>query len=206
MESLHEVSSSSQDAAPASPRPLPGGRAVGVFLVILAVLTSILVFTRSTHQAVTPDNQQKQASTGSSSFALTDKQAIAKFQELNRLRLRAYKQRDLSLIPVAFVPNSAISRTVRAEIQMLLRRSVVPRPKFRTLHLRVILNAPAEVQIEQRVLVGGRFVTQSGTNVTVRPARQTQTIHWTLKRRGSEWRISNSLIVKAVPVGGPGQS
>ncbi|MDP9226958.1 MAG: hypothetical protein M3P18_24560 [Actinomycetota bacterium] len=199
MESLPEVSSSSPDAAPASPRPLPGGRAVGAFLVILAVLTSILVFTRSTHQAMTPDNQQKQTSTGSSSFALTDKQAIAKFQELNRLRLRlrAYRSRDPSAIGQALASNSPLRSRAYRDITRLRRDHVLDRTHFTTQRLRILVNAPNRVVLRQVELQKPRFVSESGHDLSRSHHAIVVTIDWTLRLNSDLWKIFNSSVVRA---------
>jgi hypothetical protein len=199
MDSLPEASAPSADAGAASPRLISGGRAIGAFLVLAAVLLGIVLLTRNPDRTTPPTTNHQQSGT----FALTDTQAIAKFKELNRLRIRAYKERDLSLVPLVFVPGSSTSNRVIREIRYLVRKSVVPKPNFRTLSLAVVSNHVGSIKIRQRAIVGSRFETESGQDVTAPAKRQKQTIDWELHLLGNQWRISSSVIVKAVAVHGP---
>jgi hypothetical protein len=197
MDSLSEASPSASDTT--SPRLISGGRALTIFLLLIAVVGGILLLTRKDHATAPPPTNHHQTET----FALTDSQAIARFKQLDRLRIRAYKERDLSLIPLTFVDGSKIARTVVKEIKSLLRQSILPKPNFRTVDLAVTSNTAKRIEIKQRVLVGGRFITQSGQDVTAPSERQRQTINWILKPVDSDWLISSSLIVRAVRAGGP---
>ncbi|MEA2506958.1 MAG: hypothetical protein QOH48_1576 [Actinomycetota bacterium] len=94
MKSLPEASVPSRDSGGASPRLISGGRVIGSFVVILALLVGAFLLTRS-HDRTSPPPSRAQRSTN---FRLTDSQAISTFRKLNRLRIQAYRQRDPSLV------------------------------------------------------------------------------------------------------------
>jgi hypothetical protein len=199
MDSFRETAPA-PDATSASARLISGGRALGAFLVLAALLVVIALFARGKDHAPASPTQQARSAT----VSLTNSEAIAKFKELNRLRIRAYKERDLSLVPLAFVADSAPARTATREIRFLLRRRVLAKPHFHTLALSVQANHPDSVRIRQSVVVDGRFSTESGKNVTAPSRPKRQTINWVLSRDGSEWKISSSVVVEAVPIGDHG--
>jgi hypothetical protein len=195
MDSLPEAATST-DATPATPRTVSGGRALAAFIVLAAILIGILLLARSNHQMDAPPDHPR-----SGTFSLTNAQAIAKFRQLNRLRIRAYKQRDLSLVSLAFTAQSQPARTATREIRFLLRKNVLAKPHFRTLNLKVEANDAGSVHIKQSVIVDGRFFTESGRDITAHSQPKRQTINWILTRDGSDWKISSSVVVKAVPIG-----
>ncbi|HEX3327087.1 MAG TPA: hypothetical protein VHV50_08835, partial [Actinomycetota bacterium] len=181
MDSLPEASAPSADAAAASPRLISGGRAIGAFLVLAALLLGIVLLTRNPDRTTPPTTNHQQSGT----FALTDSQAIAKFKELDRLRIRAYVRRDLTLIPLITVPDSPAARSASHEIRRLKADSVIPKPHFLTKRLAVTQNSASSVEIRQVLRYDLHFVDESGHDVTARNRPQRQVILWTLRQTDS---------------------
>jgi hypothetical protein len=102
MESLPEVAAPTPDPRATRGRQFSGGRVLGAAVAILAVLLVALLLTRSDDK-LAPSPVHHQQSTG---FALTNSEAIAKFKELNHLRIDVYRSRDPSLITQALTSDS----------------------------------------------------------------------------------------------------
>jgi hypothetical protein len=199
MASLPEVSAAPRDAGSASPRLLHRGRAIGLFLGIMAVLTGILVLTLLTHRTVVPGakQQRQQRSEQSGSFALTNEEALAKFRELNGLRLQAYAERDPSVIAQILAANSPLRPKAYSDIARLHRDRVMDRTHFSTRGLRVLANGPNKVVLRQVEVQKPRFVSESGHDLSQSHHPIVVTIDWTLRRNGYVWRIFDSSVVRA---------
>ncbi|MEA2509065.1 MAG: hypothetical protein QOG21_1147, partial [Actinomycetota bacterium] len=192
-----EPARSSPEASTAAPRLISGGRAIGAFIVLAAVLAGILLFTRRDHQTTPPVTNHAQSAV----LSLTNAEAKAKFKELNQLRIRAYVQRDLTLVPLVAVPGSRAARTATREIRRLRADSVIPRPNFLTKRLTVANNSASKVQIRQVLHYDLRFVDEDGNDVTGRDRPQRQVILWTLRKSESgDWLISDGVITASRPV------
>jgi hypothetical protein len=150
-----------------------------------------VLVTRSNQATTPPVTGQGRSGT----FSLTNAEAIAKFKELNRLRIRAYVQRDLTLVPLVAIPNSPAARTASREIRRLKADSVIPKPKFLTKRLTVAKNSASAVQIRQVLRYDLRFVDEHGNDVTGRDRPQRQVILWTLRLSESgDWLLSDGVI------------
>jgi hypothetical protein len=189
MDSLPEAATST-DATPATPRTVSGGRALAAFIVLAAILIGIVLLTRSNHQTVAPRDHGH-----SGTFSLSNAEAIARFKQLDRLRIRAYVQRDVTLVPLVAVPNSRAARSAIREIRRLRADSVIPRPNFRTKRLTVKAATATEIQIRQVLRYDLRFVDGHGNDVTARDRPQRQVILWTLRKSDSgDWLLSDGVI------------
>jgi hypothetical protein len=197
MDSLSEASPSASDTT--SPRLISGGRALTIFLLLIAVVGGILLLTRKEHASVPPPTNHHQTET----FALTDSQAISTFKQLKRLSMRAYVQRDPSLIPLATISDSPAGRTALREIHQLRVDGVFPKPNFVTRRLTVTENSESIVRIRQILRYDLRFVDQRRRDVTTRNRPQIQTVVWTLKPvETGRWRIFDAVITTSRAVGG----
>jgi hypothetical protein len=133
-------------------------------------------------------------------LALTDAEAIAKFEELNELRLQALRERDPSLLSLAFTPDSPIVGNVSKSIRRLTRTNVTVENRETTESLSVISNDTAEIKVRQVVVLDPRFFAESGEEVTVDPVLERQIIEWTIHRIDDRWLLHDGLIVEATPV------
>ncbi|MGH2746498.1 MAG: hypothetical protein ACRDKB_01055 [Actinomycetota bacterium] len=133
-------------------------------------------------------------------FALTDAEAIAKFEELNELRLRALRERDPSLLSLAFTPDSPAGQRVAASIRRLTRDSVLVRTSEETEEVSLSSNDPSEILLLQTVVVTPRFIDEQGKDVTQDPAVERWTVEWTLHRLSDRWLIHDAEIIESEPL------
>ena len=185
---------------PSSPRralnPLP------VFLAIAAVVTlgvaSYFLLTSSNDPPATELGPPKDA------FALTDQEAIAEWESLHDLWLRSYRERDASLVETYAAPDAPTLSNPR-EVNALLRRGVLDKTRFFSARIAVILNSNYEINIREKVRVFPRFVDEkSGKDVTVDGVPELQTVVWTMRLYGSDWKLYRSVITSARPLSNVG--
>jgi hypothetical protein len=166
---------------------------IAAFLILLAIGAVALGAFLLTRE----DDAEPAARDRGPAFALTDEEAIERFKELDELRLRAYRERDLSLLSRVFVPGTAIEHRVANEIRDLIRSDVTDRSVFNTERLETISNRQSHVTVRQVVVEEIRFVDESGEDVTAAPVHERLWIDWYLERVDSEWLVSNAVIIKA---------
>ena len=122
------------------------------------------------------------------SFALTNAEAIARFEQLNEMRLMMYETRDVSLADQFLADGSPLRSVAAGEIRKLLRDEVFVDPQFRTTGIVVLGNGPEEIRIRQRVIEAPVFTDSRGNDVTkTRPQRRV--VDWTLVLQDSSWLL-----------------
>ncbi|MDP9233941.1 MAG: hypothetical protein M3P01_05255 [Actinomycetota bacterium] len=193
MDSLPEASAPSADAAAASPRLISGGRAIGAFLVLAGVLLGIVLLTRNPDRTAPPTTNHQQSGT----FALTDSQAIAKFKELNRLRIEAFRNRDASLIAQVLTSDSPLRPRALGEIARLRADGVLDKTAFRIRDVQARSNGPNQIVLREVEVETPRFVTETGKDVSRLHISVVATVDWTLRKDGLVWKIFDSSSVKA---------
>ena len=170
-----------------------------ILLVIGAVALGALLLTRE------DEAEEPSAPDRGPAFALTDEEAIERFHELAALHIRAYRERDLSLVSQIFVPGSRISETVTDEIRTLIRRDVIDQTTFESEKVEIVSNEPSQITMRQTVLQTPRFIKETGKAVTPNPAQQRLVIEWFLQPINSKWLVSEATVVDAKKLG-TGQS
>jgi hypothetical protein len=193
MKSLPEATVPSRDPGALSPRLFSGGRVVGAFVVILALLAGVLFITRA-HEGTSPSPRTNQPS---ATFALTDSQAVATFQKLNRLRIQAYRQRDPSLVAEVVTSDSPLRHRVYQDIARLRTDGVLDKTRFRTREIDTRSNRASEIVLREVEVQKPRFVTETGKDVSRMHVSLLVTTDWTLRREGFDWKIFNSFVVNA---------
>lgn len=180
-----------------APDPARSGlKPTTAFLFLLLVITAIgaLVFlTRPT-----PAPQPTGTTTATEpSFALTNEEAIARFEDLTQVRLRAYSTHDVSLLSSLYTEDSRVAPVASQELRRLAREGVSDVSTYATQHVQVISNTPSEVRLEEQVRINPRFLDEQGKEVTGQTKLVARTIVWTLHLQGSEWLIYDALITKS---------
>ena len=128
-------------------------------------------------------------------FSLTNEEAIARFNELDQLRIQAYETTDVSLISSFLTTDSPIRRNVESEIARLHRDDVSPEMQIEQKALKIITNGD-EVQLRQTVILDVLF-SQNGENVTRGGGAERQVILWTLRPESNTWLIYDATIQDA---------
>ena len=178
------------------PEPEPTRPAVSpatAFLLLVLVLVAIgalIFFTRP--DAPPPPEQSTTAS--EPNFALTDAEAIARFEELAEVRRRAYASQDVSLLSSLYTSDSVVAPLAEKEIRRLNREGVSDVSSYQTLRLTVTSNSSQEISLREVVLVRPRFVDKKGNDVTVGDKKIREVVRWTLRLEGSEWLIHDAVI------------
>ncbi|CAN5541023.1 hypothetical protein BH20ACT21_BH20ACT21_10080 [soil metagenome] len=188
------------------PPPAPTSRALpplGTFVGLLALLAVALFLAQSA--ADTPPlaepvgNSAAQPEPSIQSVAaapapsLTRGEAVARYRALDALRLRAYRERDVSLFAAYLTPDSGLHEVGRREINRLRADGVVMRPRaqtrrisIRSLHRRLIVVRHVSVQ-------DPRFYS-SGKDITIDPQANLVTTDWMLRPANGVWKIFNSRV------------
>lgn len=175
---------------------LSPGKAFFLLLIPVVVAGLLALFFVGRDEAPGPTTSSRTAE----GFALTDAEAIAKFEELNELRLRALRERDPSLLSLAFTPDSPIADNVAKSIRQLTRSGIIRRTAEETQSVVVISSDSAEIQIREIVVIDPLFVDESGKDVTGERFRERQTVEWTLRLVGDRWLLHDGLVIGAEPV------
>lgn len=171
---------------------LSPGRAF-LLLLIPVVVAGLLALFFVGRDAPGPSTNTRPAE----GFALTDAEAIAKFEELNELRLRALRERDPSLLSLAFTPDSPAADKVAASIRKMTRDSVIVQPGENIQSVLVISNGPSEVTVQEVIIYRPRFKSESGKEVTSDPVTERRTVEWTMRLVDTRWLLHDGLIVAA---------
>jgi len=129
-------------------------------------------------------------------FSLTDEEAIARFKELETLKIELYRTRDPSLISTVFADDSPSVPVVRRDLRELANAEVTFRSRYRTLRARVRSTNADEIRVEQQVLVEPRLIAKSGRDVTG-SGRQAQTVLWVLRRETDTWLVYKTVVLAA---------
>jgi hypothetical protein len=176
-----------------SPTPRPSWVRVVALLAAVALLGGALF---ATWQAVGADEDNPSDNGGGGTepdFSLTDEQAIARFEELDRLRVDAYKAADVRMVSDFAGPGTFRDQIVE-ELRKLKRDDVTATLDLQTESLEVVSNTSDHIRLQQQVVTNIRFFDSSGQEVTKQGRPERWTINWGLQNVDSRWLISSSKI------------
>jgi hypothetical protein len=128
--------------------------------------------------------------------SLTDEEAIARFKELDALRIRAVEKRDLSLVDQTLTDDSPLIKLATKDIKKLADRNVLVETNFDTRWLRVISNETDTIIIRQGVYEAPTFRSEDGDKLRSSQP-QFRVIDWTIHLSGTEWKIFDSEIIRS---------
>ena len=174
--------------------PLSPVVAFVALIAVLALLGSIISLTR-------PDTPKPNAPLTSTEeeahFALTDEEAISRFEELHDLFRAGSMNRDPSVISVAMTSDSRLIDTALADVRQLTRDEVLDQSVFVTEDIRVLRNTPDEIVLRQVVTIEPKFVSEkTGDTVNSSPAVR-RVVRWVLKQEDSAWRVFDAVAVSS---------
>lgn len=190
---------------PAGGAPMSPVRA---FLLLLALLVSAGVVLWMTTRPERTEPIRMERSQGARDNGVTEDRpksrperrptkAEAKdiFRALDKAALRAYRRRDVKLIPRIWTTNSPVRPTAEREIDRLLQDSVLVRTRFNTKRLSVRSAASSRIDIVQVVVIDPKFVTEAGEEITASDARDRDTVKWQLRKQDGQWLIHKALVI-----------
>jgi len=189
------------DEDPPQPRP-PWVRMVAI-AVAVALIGGILI---AAIQGVTSSGADPDPNPGGAAgtnpepdFSLTDEEAIERFQELDELRVQAYDTADINLVS-HFAGSGPFKDKVVQELRQLKVENVTASPDLDPKKLEITSNGSEQVTLQETVVIDIRFFNEAGKDVTTRGKPERRVIDWTLEYFDSGWLITESTVVKAVPV------
>lgn len=165
-------------------------------MIVLAAGAAFL----ATSQPKDPNPSTSPAGTSASDSALrlTDAEAIATFNTLDKARLRAFEQRRSDEFANVFIPGVVEMRRARRTVRKLENDGVFMRhAPYEVRGLKVLENTPVHVEIEQRVLFNIRFVNGAGEDVTAAGAPELLRIRWTMKLHQNSWLLASGEVIAA---------
>jgi hypothetical protein len=130
-------------------------------------------------------------------FALTNEEAITRFEELMTTLEQAYGGHDVTYLDSLYTSDSPLRGIARRELTRLANDGVRDLSTFETKELIVRTNSSSQITLRQVVVVTPRFVTDAGKDVTKsrRPTRQV--VDWTVSLQGGNWLLEDALITEA---------
>jgi hypothetical protein len=169
-------------------------KAFGIILAVLAAITTAVLLTRD-NQNSSPTAAPTQPPTPSSTpTRLTTAEALTRFEELDALRLHAFRRRDLAILDQAVYPNSPAARRLGQSIVRLQHQNILFESAYTTKRLKVLRNESKEIRLRQVAVIRPRFVSESGKDLTLGDDEK-QTTLWTLRLTGTgSWLIYNGLL------------
>ena len=169
-----------------------GADPVRVFMILTAILVAIGVVFWLTRSDPLSDTQANATSPNESpDFSLTNEEAIARFKELDEIRLQALRDRDASLLPLAFTRDGQAITRLQKSISQLRDDQVLFRSKYKTESIQVIMNSSGTIEVAQVVVVTPHFKSEKGEDVTGKRFSERQVSEWVLQRRGDQWLIED---------------
>ena len=131
--------------------------------------------------------------------SLTRRQAVARYRALDALRLRAYREQDVSLFTAYLTPDSGLHEVGRKEIARLRADGVVMKPRARTRRISIRSLAPRRIVVRHTSVQAPRFYS-SGKDITIDPQTNLVTVDWKLRPSGGVWKIFDSRVRKVTPL------
>ena len=174
-----------------APRTMNPTKVFAVLAGLVIVIAGAFYLTRS-DPAPTPDPSPPD-------FSLTDTEALTRYRELHELNIRAYEERDQSLIHAIYTDDSKVVDKVRREIRMLRRDAVLSRTAFEITSLRVVQNTTDEIVLREELVIRPKFLSETGQDLTKGKPQQ-QSLRITLHREADQWLIFDALITASEPL------
>ena len=167
---------------------------VKAFIVLVGVVGAIVAVALLTRQTDATSAPAPTTSIASPDYSLTNAEALARFKELDQLRLEALRTRNEGALAVVVVPASPASRRLSKSITTLRKANVLDRTREVTTSVSVVTNSSSAIRLRQEVTIHSKFVDESGKNVTSGRPTERQVIDWELRRVGSTWLIADGTV------------
>jgi hypothetical protein len=195
------------------PPPAPTTRALpplGTFVGLLALLAVALFLARGaadtpplagpTGNSATRLEPAIRSDASEPAASLTRHQAVARYRALDALRLRAYRERDVSLFTAYLTPDSGLHEIGRREIARLRADGVVMKPRARTRRISIRSLHRRKIVVRHVSVQDPRFYS-SGKDITIDPKARLVTTDWVLRPAGGAWKIFDSRVRAVTPLG-----
>ena len=133
-------------------------------------------------------------------LSLTDAEAIARFKELDRLRIEALEQRDLALIGKLYTSDSPALQRGKKSIRQLRRTGVRVDERWELEQVTIDVNTTDEIKVVAVGVSAARFFDAGGNDVTKTSPRERHTVECVLRPEEQGWVIHDCLITAVDPL------
>jgi len=123
-------------------------------IAIAGVIAGAIIFTMDDGAPGAPPTS---SNNGAGAPTLTDQEAIDRYLELERLVIRAYRDVDLSLLPLIYAPDSPTRELVNRELNDLRDDSAKLVLRRQTEAIEVVSRSRDEIILRQEVVVSARL-------------------------------------------------
>jgi hypothetical protein len=132
---------------------------------------------------------------------LTEAEAIKEFERLFTLNIRAYRERDESLVRLYAAPDAPKLLEAHEEIRQLLRDGVLDRTRFKHLSIDVTALSSNEVVLTHIFEEAPRFVDEAtGRDVTASSKPRRITMRWVMRRYPTGWLLYRGAVIDVAPL------
>ena len=126
-------------------------------------------------------------------FSLTDEQAIATFERLEKDIRRSISDQDPGLAFRATTTGSPLADRMQAEIRQLKKDRVFDHSRVEQVSVEVVASSSQEIRIREVVRIHPCFRSEDGTDITKGDSEFEQTGVWILQVEDGRWLIDETV-------------
>ncbi len=172
-----------------------------ILLLVVAVVAAGIVLTRGGGEGADPAAAPTPTAPPTD-HQLTDTEAIALFDRLDRDRRRALEERRLDLVDLVFTPNSPAAARLKRTIAILKRDAAFADERVQVIDRRVLSARADQIRIQQVALLDVKFADAEGRDITKKGGLERQKVNWTMRLYQDNWRLHEGVVIAARPVNG----
>jgi hypothetical protein len=196
---MQRAEGSSPARAVPEPTPSrPGLSPIVAFLLLIAIIGAIGTLVFFLRPNAPPPTEPRSAN--EPNFALTDQQAIDRFEQLSEIRRQAYASADSTLLGALYTSDSVVGSLAEKELRQLKSDGVSDVSTYETKKLSVVDNEPTQIELREIVVVTPRFEDSTGSDVTTNPTIVREVVSWTLMLQEDTWLIHDAVVVSSDPI------
>ncbi|HJR44867.1 MAG TPA: hypothetical protein VJ927_04625, partial [Actinomycetota bacterium] len=169
-------------------------------ITLAAILAAFGIFDRRGSDREPTPAPAPTATPTEEDLSLTDAEAIARFEDLDALRIRALEDRDLTRLGETFTPTSPMAERVTRTVLSLRRQNTIVQEHWDLRQVEVLSNGTADVEIGAIAISDVTFTTEEGDEVTGRARREERTLECTLHLVGDAWLLHECDVVRVKPL------
>ena len=169
---------------------------VALFAVLGAALLAWSLSRPDEAPSTSPSTTSNQATA-----TLTEAEAIQEFERLFALNIRAYRDRDESLVRLYAAPDAPKLLEAHEEIRQLLRDGVLYRTRINQLEVEVTALSNDEVLLTQVFEIRPRYVDEETGRDVTRSEPRRMTMEWVMRHYPTGWLLYEGTVVDVQPLG-----
>lgn len=194
---MHDVERSASSLAEDGKRQPPSTfKAALVALALITIGAGVLLFLAPSGAPDRPFNPAPPLD-----HSLTDEEAIARFEELLTVSIKAGRERDPSLLEPIYTIDSPMKQRGYQSIRELRRDDVLDLTRVETTSVDVVKNSKNSIDLRVNQIFRPCFKTESGDDVTEGPAVIERTAVWTMSLEQGQWLLHNARLEAEKPRG-----